>query len=178
MLILTLLLPGKADPKWFIDTRKLLAEHAKEALDASDDLLARSLAKCVRSELHYAVEKDWTTEMDQQLAAIFKRAQEFYRLLYSQPSQFQVKLAKAKVDGKARPFRPEEMEIVNGGMDDEATVEGSAIEISVFPAVFKVVGASVSDSPADLHLLLSLTSRFRMTSWQWCLRARSLYNPS
>ena len=134
---------GNVDPKWLGDTRKLLNEHAKQALHASDDLLAKDTAKCVRSELHYAVSKDWTTAMDEQLAEIFKRAQDFYRLLYGQQSQFLFRLPKARADGTARPFRPEKMEIVNGGMDDETALSGSPIEISVFPGLIKMAGAGV-----------------------------------
>jgi hypothetical protein len=137
------------EPKWLTTTRKLLVENAKEAIATSDRLLAESLSKMVRSELHYAVSLDWTPEVHEKLTEVFKSAQEFYRLIYSQQSQLHVIMPMAKLDGKAQPFVPEKMEIVNGGIEDETALAGSPIEISVFPAVYKM-GASSSTSVSTI----------------------------
>lgn len=128
----------------------MLEEHSKEDLETSDQLSAQNQAKCVRSELRYAVALEWTTEMDKKLTEIFKRAQAFYRLVYCQQSQLEIIMLKAKVEGKAKGFHPEKMEVVNGMMDDEDALSGSPIEISVFPAVFKL-GSSSSTSVSCDH---------------------------
>ena len=142
-------LAANVDAKWVTATRKLLVENAKEALEMSDRGLAETLSKMVRSELHYAVSLEWTKEIHERLTDIFKRGQEFYRLIYTQQSHLRIIMPMAKLDGQAQPFVPEEMEVVNGGMEDETALAGSPIEISVFPAVYKM-GASASTSVSIL----------------------------
>ena len=127
------------DPKWITITRKLLNESAKETLDTSDRLLAECLSKRVHNVLHRAVSVAWTSGMHEQLVEIFKRAQEFYRLVYSQQSPLQVVMPKVTENIE---FAPETMEIVNGGLDDENELRGRPVEVIVFPALCKMSASS------------------------------------
>lgn len=128
------------DPKWATLTRKLLSENAQEGLTHSDAHLADSLANRVRDELHSAVPIEWTSDMRDKLVAIFERAQEFYRLVYSQQSNLSVCLMKAMENGTVFVFQPDLMEAVNGGPDDEAALKEAELEIMVFPGVYKMDG--------------------------------------
>ena len=99
--------------------------------------------------------------MHNQLAEIFKRAQEFYRLLYSQQSQLKLVMPKAIVNGEPYPFMPESMEEVNGVLDDETELRGTPIEITVFPAVCKTPASSdatVSIAPSVMSAMSTDTN--------------------
>lgn len=80
--------------------------------------------------------------MTEKLVNIFERAQEFYRLLCNQQSHFKITMAHAETNHEHMQFIPEEMEIVNGGVGDEPALAGRPVEVSVFPAVYKVGGSS------------------------------------
>ena len=163
---------ANADRKWLITTRKLLGDNAEEALGASDQQLVENMAKQVYENLHPAVSVEWTPEMQAELAVIFTKAQAFYRLVFCQDSKFEIRMAKAMADHKFRPFRPEAMEVVNGGADDETTLAGKPIEISVFPGVIKTQGGShakVSDgSVSSTTIQQALTSVSREAKVPLC----------
>ena len=133
-------LTANTDSKWALATRKLLNDKAKAVLDMSDQQLAQNLAKRVFQDLQPAVSVECTPKMQEKLVEIFKRAQEFYRLVYGQQSQLKMVLPMAGGRGGPRTFVPDMMEVVNGGMDDEDALAGTPIEIAVSPGMFKAGG--------------------------------------
>jgi hypothetical protein len=129
---------------WFITTRKLLTENAKDASRDADHQLAGNLVNLICSVLQDTVSVEWTHSMRVTLSDILDRAQDFYRLVYSQKPQLKVMMPMAVAHGDPVKFDPKQMEIVNGALEDDTALAGCAVEISVFPAVHKVGSSSVS----------------------------------
>ena len=107
--------------------------------------------------LHRAVSIEWTPAVMNKLAVVFERAFEFYRIVLSQESQLQITLLQAMRNGQSEAFYPEDMEVLNGGMDDEGALFGRPIVVSVFPAVYKKASSSNTSVSISPFMLESMT---------------------
>ena len=137
-------------------TRKLLEETKHDALDESDKQLVHEQVRSVYSILRNAVSTEWTSQVRSDLAKIFRDAQEFYRIVYMQQSHIEVAMPYAiGGDGAPVAFDPKRMEAVDAE-EDESALAGKPVEVTVFPAVYKIEETCNVSVSIDQRRLLRL----------------------
>ena len=132
--------------------------HAAEALKQPHCQLADSMV----AEVQSVVSRAMPVGRSNGLREVFCTAHQFYRLLQCQRAGFNVEMPITVIDDVTQVFKPGSMED-NSSTDDEATLAGRPLEMSVFPAVYKRGSAKGENVSLKIgHVLLEslvLTSR-------------------
>ena len=139
-----------------------MESNAAEALKQAHCQLADSMVAEVKSVLSRAMPVEWSNGVQDGLREVFCTAHQFYRLLQCQRAVFHVEMPMTVIDDVTQVFNPGSMED-NSSTDDEATLAGRPLEMSVFPAVYKRGSAKGENVSLKIgHVLLEslvLTSR-------------------
>ena len=114
----------------------MLANSA-EAIRSADAQLVQMMTAETYRILRAAVHVKWSSTVQEELTKIFTAAFELYRLVHGQHARFVIETPCVVGNSGLTTFNAESMEDV-GGMEDEADLAGRALEIAIFPMVYKV----------------------------------------
>ncbi|KAK3721827.1 hypothetical protein LTR37_002993 [Vermiconidia calcicola] len=123
--------------KWLVDTRKLMLANSAQAIRAADGQLAQAMTTEAYHILRAAVHVLWSSTVEEELTRIFIAAFELYRLVHSQHARFVIEVPRVAGNSGITTFNAESMEDI-GGTEDEADLAGRALEMAIFPMVYKV----------------------------------------
>lgn len=128
-------------PERDLENRRLLEKIRRLISDKDLSILPRAERKHVedmvasaKQDLGDTVKAElWTKETDELLGKIFYQVVKLYQTLHRQEARYFVDMAPAS----NWAFSPAQMEDVMDPGEGSETVKGSAIEVSVFPSVYK-----------------------------------------
>lgn len=134
--------------EWLQSTRKLMQHHNKHAThEADEDLFVESCSD-LQDLFEDAIVIDWQTETPR-LVKILAPALDLFRKLHSAKADFKVKVMPVQHRNGIVTFDTDTMTAIQSE-EEEDELLGRALQISVFPAVYKYgneVGQNVRSLP-------------------------------
>lgn len=117
-------------------TRKMISRFDEDHLRRADENLVDQMLLEMQHTLDRVGTFVWTDEVMQALRKVFNSGLEFFRLLLRQQARYKIEMLSAKCnDRQARLFDPAAMTDVNN--EEEEQLHGCAIEMSLFPIIYK-----------------------------------------
>lgn len=123
------------------------------------------MAIIIEQSIVKAMQVEWSEVKHRQLAKILGTGMELFRLLQQQQALFFIQMPLVSIDGQAQDIQPEWEEDVDG-LEDEETLAGRLIEISVFPGFYKSCderGESVSRAQDKFDGPMAYADYFSLT---------------
>lgn len=142
--------------EWLQSTRKMMQEHDGEAMHEADRALL--LAACERLQLLLgdAIVLNWEIQ-GPRLIRILTPARDLFRKLHSAKADFHVEMMPVRYVNGVATFDTDTMTAIQSD-EEETELLGRALQISVFPAVYKFgdeMGQNVRILPFLLSCLLA-----------------------
>ena len=121
-------------PERDLETRRLISEKDAGILPRAEQALIEEMVMSAKQDFGSAIPADlWTEGMNHLLGKIFSEVVKLYQILHRQNARYFVDMAPAR----DWTFSPAQMEDMLDPGEGSETVKGQAIEVSVFPAVYK-----------------------------------------
>ncbi|KAI7231897.1 hypothetical protein KC330_g6192 [Hortaea werneckii] len=121
--------------EWLQSTRKMMQEYNKAAVDEADGKLLFAACHKLQMLLGDAIVLSWEIEAPR-LIKILTPARDLFRTLHSAKADFHVEMMPIQFGDGIVPFDTDTMTAVQND-EEETELLGRALQISVFPAVYK-----------------------------------------